>query len=414
MTTSNQKHNDIQSVLRSYGGPSKERTPHYDQLKAQLLRSEYFAAAENSQEQDREQARTGVTFSWVGLLQRLSVATVPAVALVLIIAILVSNYSPLTAKQVLAKAADVLEASTTTGQVHYSKIHSQIFYDGVTDNYNDTTSETWLNLATLDSRTTVYTRDGRLLEDIAVLDQGREMYRAPNTIWAELYAGPMVEGPGVEPGGPVEQKLAQNPQVTGLGSGGFGGGSGMGGGEVDSSSFSACAEGSPEPCEDVILNDYVPTGFVGAFVGEDDETLIGGLYGLTYEKDPKVRAEMLRTLGESPRAKMLGELEWHGRKVYGVAVKYWTLPQRDTFYIDTETYALVGIETVNKGGGIWAGGLDMKIVMEVLDESYSEDSGAISTQGLEPYQDPYMQLIQDLEFDPNAEIIIPPEGVIPE
>ncbi|MFH0830965.1 MAG: hypothetical protein V1895_02820 [Parcubacteria group bacterium] len=411
------KHTDIQSVLRSYGGPSQERTPHRDLLKAQLLRSEYFASTEDAGQTARAQSQMGaIQFSWVGLLQRLSVAAVPAVAFVLIIAIVVTNYSPLTAQQVLAKAADSLEDSAARGRVHHSKVHLQMFYDGVTDKYNDTTYESWLNLETYDTRMTIRTTDGLLLEDMATFNQGSEMYRSPDGIFAQRAQGIQVEGPLVEPGGPVEQKLAQNPVITGVGAGG-------GGAEIDSSTFSACVEGSPEPCNDVIIQEVPPgviepgygaaPGYVGATPGEDDETLIGGLYGIGYQRDPATRAEIFRKLGESPRAKSLGKIEWHGREAYGITVKYWTLPQVDTFYLDAETYALVGIETISRGG-LFAGALELRSIMEVLEERYSDDLSEVSTEGLEPYVDPYLEMIKDLDVDAAGDVIIPPEGVIPE
>jgi|GEM_PF-4344261 len=384
------KPTNIQSVLRSYGGPSLQSTEHKDQLKQQLLRSEFFTEAEPATEADTTESQ-GVVFSWASLTRRLSLAAAPALAFVLILAIVVANYAPVTAKQVLAKAADQLESSAGEGRVSYTKQHVTTYFNGVTDTFNDLISEMWIDSESTKSRSRLTTPDGQLFEE--VVQTPTEFYQCENCLAREVSEGAIVEGPIVQPDGPVAKLLAELDEPSEVPT--TGGGLIAYGGGVEAQTSSACAEGA-EDCQDVVsievppgceqgcggggqidfnaayLDFYKQLGFVGAIPGETDEEIIGSLYGLQSVTDPSARAKVLRDLSDSPRVSITDKQEWHGHNVYVVSVTYWQSTQRDVFYIDRDSYEFVGMETTYTGG-IGPSGVEQRVVVELLEAGSTDD-----------------------------------------
>lgn len=394
----NQQNNDnsIQGVLRSYGGPSHEVTEQRDQLKQRLLRSDFFVSADESTRAEQRAA-----FDWRALTRRLSIVAAPVMAVVLIIAIVISSTGTVSASEVLLKAAARIdETSAGEGTVLYRKYASTLSFDGVTDAYNDVLVEEWWDFANQAIRTTAHTQDGQLLSDNLSSSDGK-VYESPDSIWQKTYGGDMLAaaGPLVEPNGPLDGKLAL---VTGPAA--------LGGGPIESSIAASCVAGTPEEeCNDVIqeevLTDYYDPnamGVVGARGFETDEEIIGGLYGIGLVADPEERASQLRELSNSMRISYQGEQDWNGHRVHAVKVRSWTISQRDTFYFDVETFELVGIETVSSG--VYLGTNQQTSTTVYLEESSSNDTSPFSTEGLVDYQTQFLQDILE-NTDPGQVII---------
>jgi hypothetical protein len=342
----------IQSVLRSYGGPSQQSSEHKDQLKQQLLRSEFFAEPADTS------VSRGVVFSWGALTRRLALVSAPAVAFILILAVVVANYSPLTAQQVLAKAADQVAAASSGGPVHYTKRNVETYFSGITDNYNTTTQEFWENTETQENRWRLVTKNGVVLNDYALI--GGIAYTDPT-------AKNIVEGPIFEPGGALEELAMRNAPTTGGGSD-----------EVEQHTFAACAEGFPD-CNDVIVEEVPQDSY-----DVPNKEALSKLYSIESITNPEERKAVFMELAAS-NVLAIDRLTWRNHEVYSIT---YTLQQGSgeygTFYFDRGDFRLVGSEFYSPRFLMGPELGDSRTIMEIVEETFSTDPGGLNPAGLMP------------------------------